>query len=115
MQTLEIPCSQIWATSSLGDILKSTSPGPEIPVDTHYHLLHCPRAASAFAGTAESRRQILGIRILALTNLAYVYSENQFTTKILQPDQYGPSRFQLEYQLAELVHGGNIKGVPGSG
>ena len=88
MQTLEIPYGQIKAVSSLEGILKSTL--PEIPVDTHYDLLHRHRVASALAGRAESRRQILGIRILALTNLAYVYSEHQFTTKILQPDQDGP-------------------------
>lgn len=113
MQTLEIPYSQIKAASSLEDILKSTL--PEIPVDTHYDLLHRLRVASALAGTTETRRQILGIRILALTNLAYVYSENQFTTKILQPDQDEPRRFQLVYQLAELVHSGDIKGASGSG
>ncbi|PWW73889.1 hypothetical protein C7212DRAFT_213953 [Tuber magnatum] len=113
MQTLEIPYSQIKAAPSLEDILKSTL--PEIPVETHYDLLHRLRVASALAGTTETRRQILGIRILALTNLAYVYSENQFTTKILQPDQDEPRRFQLVYQLAELVHSGDIKGASGDG
>ena len=62
MQTFEIPCSQIWAASRLKDILKSTS--PELPVHTHYDLLHRPRVTSALAWRAESRRQILGIRIL---------------------------------------------------
>ncbi|CAZ79591.1 unnamed protein product [Tuber melanosporum] len=113
MQTLEIPYSQIKAAPNLEDILKSTL--PETPADTHYDLLHRLRVASALAGTAETRRQILGIRILALTNLAYVYSENQFTTKILQPDQDEPRRFQLVYQLAELVHSGDIKGASGDG
>ncbi|KAG0131066.1 hypothetical protein HOY82DRAFT_349408 [Tuber indicum] len=113
MQTLEIPYSRIKAAPNLEDILKSTL--PETPADTHYDLLHRLRVASALAGTAETRRQILGIRILALTNLAYVYSENQFTTKILQPDQDEPRRFQLVYQLAELVHSGDIKGASGDG
>ncbi|RPB00949.1 hypothetical protein L873DRAFT_1678406 [Choiromyces venosus 120613-1] len=113
IQTLEIPYSQIKAAPNLEDILKSTL--PEIPVDTHYDLLHRLRVASALAGTTETRRQILGIRILALTNLAYVYSENQFTTKILQPDQDEPRRFQLVYQLAELVHSGDTKGASGDG
>jgi len=113
MQTLEMQYSPVKATSSLEDILKSTL--PKIPVDTHYDLSHRLRVASAPAGTAESRRQILAILALALTNPTYVHSENQFTNKILQPDQDYPWRFQLVYQLAELVHGGDIKGVSGSG
>ena len=88
MQWFEIPYSQSKAAPSLEDILKSTL--TEIPVDTHYDLLHQLRVASALAGTAELRKQILGIRVLALTNLAYVHSENQFTNKILQPDQDEP-------------------------
>lgn len=113
MQTLEIPYEQVRASPSLEEILKSTL--PEIPVDTHYDFLQRLRVASALAGSTKTRRQILGIRILALTNLAYVYSETQFSTKILQPDQDEPRRFQLVYQLAELVHSGDVKGGPTTG
>ena len=84
MQWLEIPYSLIKVASGLEDILKSTL--PEIPFDANYDLLHRLRVASALAGTAESRRQILGIRVLSLTNLPYVHSENQFTNEILQSD-----------------------------
>lgn len=107
MQTLEVPYSKIQTAPNLEDILKSTL--PEIPTDTHYDFLHRLRVASALSGSTDTRRQILGIRILALTNLAYVYSETQFSTKILAPDQDEPRRFQLVYQLAELVHSGDAK------
>lgn len=107
MQTLEVSYSKIQTAQNLEEILKSTL--PELPADTHYDFLHRLRVASALAGTTETRRQILGIRILALTNLAYVYSETQFSAKILAPDQDEPRRFQLVYQLAELVHSGDGK------
>lgn len=107
MQTLEVPYSKIQTAPNLEEILKSTL--PEIPADTHYDFLHRLRVASALSGSTDTRRQILGIRILALTNLAYVYSETQFSTKILAPDQDEPRRFQLVYQLAELVHSGDAK------
>lgn len=107
MQTLEVSYSKIQTAPSLEEILKSTL--PELPADTHYDFLHRLRVASALSGSADTRRQILGIRILALTNLAYVYSETQFSTKILAPDQDEPRRFQLVYQLAELVHSGDAK------
>lgn len=107
MQTLEVPYSKIQTASNLEEILKSTL--PELPTDTHYDFLHRLRVAYALSGSTKTRRQILGIRILALTNLAYVYSETQFSTKILAPDQDEPRRFQLVYQLAELVHSGDGK------
>lgn len=107
MQTLEVPYSKIQTATNLEEILKSTL--PELPADTHYDFLHRLRVASALSGSTDTRRQILGIRILALTNLAYVYSETQFSTKILAPDQDEPRRFQLVYQLAELVHSGDTK------
>lgn len=107
MQTLEVPYSKIQTAPNLEEILKSTL--PELPTDTHYDFLHRLRVASALSASTKTRRQILGIRILALTNLAYVYSETQFSTKILAPDQDEPRRFQLVYQLAELVHSGDGK------
>ncbi|KAL7269455.1 E3 ubiquitin-protein ligase tom1 [Rhizina undulata] len=107
MQTLEIPHHKIEAASNLEEILADTL--HDLPSDTHYDILHRLRVASALNGTVKSRRQILGIRILALTNLAYVYSETQFLTKILAPDQDEPRRLQLVYQLAELVHSGDAK------
>lgn len=107
MQTLEVPYSKIQTAPNLEEILESTL--PELPTDTHYDFLHRLRVASALSGSTDTRRQILGIRILALTNLAYVYSETQFSTKILAPDQDEPRRFQLVYQLAELVHSGDTK------
>ncbi|KAI5799845.1 hypothetical protein EDC01DRAFT_764959 [Geopyxis carbonaria] len=101
LQTLEIPYSAIKEASCLEDILKSTL--PELPAEVHYEFLHRLRVASALAGTLETRRKIVAIRILAITNLAYVYPDLQFSQKVGTLDQDEPRRLQLAYQFAELV------------
>ncbi|PYH80925.1 hypothetical protein BO82DRAFT_403035 [Aspergillus uvarum CBS 121591] len=98
---LEIPYSKI--SSSKAEDLLATYVG-EVPDDSKYELLHRIRTAQGLATSRDSREQILAIRILALTNLAYVYPEPLFQQKILQYDMEQPKRLQLAFQLAELVH-----------
>ncbi|KAI9677149.1 MAG: E3 ubiquitin- protein ligase upl1 [Trizodia sp. TS-e1964] len=77
---------------------------PNIPKEYHYELLHRLRVASALISSNESRQQILAIRLLAITNLAYIHPDALFQQKLLQQDSDEPRRLQLAYQLAELVH-----------
>jgi E3 ubiquitin-protein ligase HUWE1 len=105
LQTLEVPLSRIKESPNLEEIVKSTL--PNLPVESHYDFLHRLRVAAALSGDIETRRKILAVRILALTNLAYVYNEQQFALKILVSDQDEPRRLQLAYQLAELVQAGD--------
>ncbi|KAK6504659.1 hypothetical protein TWF481_006599 [Arthrobotrys musiformis] len=100
VQTLEIPASVIRSTN-ITDILKTEL--TKIPAEYHYELLQRIRVAKAFSESAESRRLILGIRILAVTNLSYVLSESNFSSRVLGPDNDEPKRLQLVYQLADLV------------
>lgn len=106
MQTFELPYSKVKSTS-MEEILRNTL--PDLPPDTYYEFLQRLRVAKALVTSPETRRKILAIRILAITNLAYVYSETTFHTRILLPDQDEPRRLQLVYQLAELVHNGDNK------
>lgn len=106
MQTFELPFSKIKSTS-MEEILRTSL--PDLPQDTHYEFLQRLRVAKALVTSPETRRKMLGIRILAITNLAYVYSETTFHTRILLPDQDEPRRLQLVYQLAEMVHSGDNK------
>lgn len=108
LQTLEVPYSRIKESPNLEEIVKSTI--SELPAESHYDFLHRLRVASALTGDVETRRKILAVRILALTNLAYVYNEQHFQQKILLLDQDEPRRLQLAYQLAELVQGGDKPG-----
>lgn len=111
MKTIEVPYSRISSTD-LDQILKGTL--PELPKDSHYDLLCKLRIARALTGSLSTRREILAIRILAITNLAYIYPEVTFQQKILQPDSDEPRRLQLAYQLADLVHppGHGGAGIP---
>lgn len=104
MQTFELPSSKV-KSMPIEEILKQSL--PDLPSDTHYEFLQRLRVAKALVASQETRRKILGIRILAITNLAYVYAENTFHARILLPDQDEPRRLQLVYQLAELVHSGD--------
>ncbi|KAI9706371.1 MAG: hypothetical protein M1836_003376 [Candelina mexicana] len=100
MKTLEISSSQV-STTPIYEILKDTL--PNVPRESHYELLSRLRVASALCTSRSTRREILAIRLLAITNLAYIHPETQFQQKILQQDSDEPRRLQLVFQLAELL------------
>ncbi|MCJ1392495.1 hypothetical protein MMC18_005362 [Xylographa bjoerkii] len=111
LRTILIPYSTI-ASTPLEEILETKL--SELPKDSHYDFLSRIRVAKALTQSLHSRRQILSIRILAITNLAYIYPEGLFQQKILQHDSDEPRRLQLAYQLAELIHppGNGKAGIP---
>ena len=111
MKTFEIPYSKI-SSASTHQILKEALPG--LPKDAHYDLLSKVRVSRALTTSLSTRRAILGVRLLAITNLAYIYPEGIFQQKILSQDSDDPRRLQLAYQLADLLHppGNNKSGIP---
>ncbi|KAL2073000.1 hypothetical protein VTL71DRAFT_10324 [Oculimacula yallundae] len=76
----------------------------DLPVDQKYELLTKLRVADALTTSVETRRQILAVRLLAITNLAYIHSEPVFLDVVMKQDSECPRRLQLIYQLAELIH-----------
>ncbi|KAK2627602.1 hypothetical protein QTJ16_003568 [Diplocarpon rosae] len=76
----------------------------DLPDEQRYELLTKLRVANALVTSLETRRQILAVRLLAITNLAYVHPEATFLDTVLKQDSEEPRRSQLIYQLAELVH-----------
>jgi len=100
-KVFEIPYARV-SSSKAEDLLESGL--PEVPSESKYDFLHKIRVAQGLSTSPSSRLQILATRILAITNLAYVYPEAVFQQKILQQDSDQPKRLQLAYQLAELVH-----------
>ena len=111
VKRLEISLSKIMS-SPVEDILRSSSDG--LPKDSQYELLTKLRNARAVTTSNSTRQQLVGIRLLAVTNLAYIYPESLFQQKILQHDSEEPRRLQLVYQLANLVHppGNGSSAVP---
>ncbi|KYK61208.1 TOM1 protein [Drechmeria coniospora] len=76
----------------------------DMPAAAKYEVFHRLRVAKALTGTVEHRQQILATRLLAITNLAYIYNESSFVDKVLRQDIDEIRRYQLVYQLAELIH-----------
>ena len=101
MKVLSVASDKVMSTP-IWKIMASVP--PEVPQETRYELLARLRVASALSMSLQTRQQILGIRILAVVNLAYIYPEHIFHQKLLQHDTDEPRRFQLTHQLAELVH-----------
>ncbi|KAL4979162.1 hypothetical protein BDW66DRAFT_118973 [Aspergillus desertorum] len=108
-KTLDIPTSVVLSSSA--EEIFSLHSG-EVPDDSKYELLNKIRIAKGLATSRSTREQILAIRILAITNLAYIYPEPLFQQKILQFDMEHPKRLQLTYQLGELVHLGASGDLP---
>ncbi|GIJ81976.1 hypothetical protein Asppvi_000479 [Aspergillus pseudoviridinutans] len=108
-KVLDIPYSKVSA-SKAEDLLAAHL--DELPDESKYELLHRVRTAQGVATSNSTREQILAIRILAVTNLAYVYPETLFQQRILQYDNEQPKRLQLAYQLGELVHLGASGDLP---
>ncbi|KAF7512007.1 hypothetical protein GJ744_002720 [Endocarpon pusillum] len=78
-----------------------------VPKSSYYELLHKLRVAYALLGAVESRRELLAVRILAVSNLAYISSDSTFQQRFLTHDREQPKRQQFAYQLADLLHLGS--------
>ncbi|TQV98004.1 HECT (ubiquitin-transferase) domain-containing protein [Cordyceps javanica] len=100
-KTFDIPQS-ILISSSMSQLLD------KLPNDmteaSKYEAFHRFRVAKALTGSQKSRQKILGARLLAITNLAYIHTESNFVEKVLRQDMDETRRYQLVYQLAELIH-----------
>lgn len=76
----------------------------DMPPASKYEAFHRIRVAKALTGSRDARQQLLAVRLLAITNLAYIHNESNFIEKVLRQDVDETRRFQLVYQLAELIH-----------
>lgn len=100
-KSLEIPQSAVTSTPIYKLIERMPS---DLPKGSKYEFLHRLRVAKALPGSLESRQDALKARLLAIQNLAYIHTEFTFIEKVLRQDHDEPRRFQLVYQLAELIH-----------
>ncbi|KAH6688555.1 E3 ubiquitin-protein ligase [Plectosphaerella plurivora] len=96
----DLPQSVV-ASQSIYDLLARCP--ADLPASAKYEFLNRLRIAKALVGTTEERQQALAVRLLAITNLAYIHQENVFMEKVMRPDVDETRRFQLVYQLAELI------------
>ena len=101
MANVEITAIQI-KTTSIEDLM--SNPPSEMPKDVQYDLLTRVRVAHAIMTSVETRQELVGIRLLALANLAYIYTEETFRQKILQRDSDEPRNLQLVHLLCDMLH-----------
>ncbi|CRK27645.1 hypothetical protein BN1708_014885 [Verticillium longisporum] len=100
-KVFDLPQSVV-ASSSIYDLLARCP--ADAPPHTRYEYLNRVRIAKALLGSVETRQQALAIRLLAITNLAYIHPENVFMEKVMRQDIDETRRYQLVYQLAEIIH-----------
>ncbi|KAK5997989.1 E3 ubiquitin-protein ligase TOM1-like [Cladobotryum mycophilum] len=100
-KSFELPQS-IVSSNSIYDLLNRCP--KDMPAASRYEVFHRLRVAKAITGSRQSRQQILAVRLLAIINLAYIHTESNFVEKVLRQDIDETRRFQLVYQLAELIH-----------
>jgi E3 ubiquitin-protein ligase HUWE1 len=106
-KVLEIPGEKV-LTADLEALVEEYM--PQVPEAERYVLLNKLRTAKAMAASAEQRRQVLAVRLLAITNLAYIYPESTFLNTVVKQDGDVPRRLQIIYQLAEILHSGSAEG-----
>ncbi|KAJ4016602.1 E3 ubiquitin-protein ligase tom1 [Fusarium irregulare] len=100
-KVFELPQSVV----SSAPIYRLMSSAPtDLPPASKYEVFHKIRVSKALMGSSESRQQLLTVRLLAINNLAYIHPEATFVEKVLRQDSDETRRFQLVYQLAELIH-----------
>ncbi|TAQ88206.1 hypothetical protein B7494_g3474 [Chlorociboria aeruginascens] len=100
-KTIEVPYSKL---KSVGIHALIRDLRRDLPKELQYELLAKLRTADALTTSLETRRQMLVIRLLAITNLAYIYPDSTLQENLLKQDGDEPRRFQLVFQLAELIH-----------
>ncbi|CAK7198415.1 E3 ubiquitin-protein ligase tom1 [Sporothrix eucalyptigena] len=100
---VEIPSSTVQSST----VYQLMAPLPaDMPPPSRYEVLNRIRIAKALLGSEETRQLALAVRLLAITNLAFIHPENTFLEQVLKQDSEEPRRFQLIYQLAELIRPG---------
>jgi E3 ubiquitin-protein ligase HUWE1 len=76
----------------------------DMPKASKYEVFNRLVVAKALMGSLETRQKILAVRLLAVTNLAYIHQDTIFVEKVLRQDIDETRRYKLVYQLAELIY-----------
>lgn len=110
-KTFELSADKI-SSSDIHELLKQGL--AKLPEGSHYELLHKLRVAKLLASGNDGRNDAIMLRMLAIANAGYVYSDKEFHVKLGQQDADEPRPLQLAYQLSELVHppGNGERGIP---
>ncbi|KIW06428.1 hypothetical protein, variant [Verruconis gallopava] len=99
---IELPSSYI-TSHSVEDAVQTNIESHNLPDSSCFEFLHRLRIAKALVGGRDDRLTLVGIRLLAIANLAYIESEPTFYSEFARADSEQPRQLQVAFQLAELV------------
>lgn len=99
-KVLSITSSKVMGTVAWELTREHVSDVPEI---SRYDLLNRIRIAKGLAEPETTHQELLEVRLLAISNLAYALGDTKFQEKVGQADSEEPQRFQLAKQLADLL------------
>ena len=103
LKVIEVAPNDISDVASIHHILRSAP--ADMPSDARYELLHKLRTAYGLVHSASSRRELLAIRLLAVTSLANVFSEAELPQKLFPPVAGSPPSKpqELIQQIVSLI------------
>ncbi|KAI9708647.1 MAG: hypothetical protein M1820_003865 [Bogoriella megaspora] len=99
-KVIDIPFSQV--TKSTAEELLDAKLSI-LPDDSRFDFLNRVRTSYAVLKSPSDREDLVSIRLLAIANLAYMYTETNFAQKIAQMDSDQPRQLQIVQQLAQLI------------
>ncbi|KAI7088657.1 putative E3 ubiquitin-protein ligase [Hortaea werneckii] len=76
---------------------------PNIPAELRFDLLNRVRIAKALTTPEDSAQELMEVRLLAISNLAFALSESKFHERVGVPDNEEPKRLHLAQQLCDLL------------
>ncbi|EXJ88976.1 E3 ubiquitin-protein ligase HUWE1 [Capronia epimyces CBS 606.96] len=76
----------------------------EMPPNARYELLHQLRVAYGLITSAKTRKELLAVRLLAISSLANVFNEPELSQKLFPTELGGPKPHDLVQQIISLIH-----------
>lgn len=76
----------------------------DMPPKAKYELLHQLRVAYGLITSVKTRKELLAVRLLAISSLANVFNEPELSQKLFPADLGGPKPHDLVQQIVGLIH-----------
>ncbi|EHY57695.1 E3 ubiquitin-protein ligase tom1 [Exophiala dermatitidis] len=76
----------------------------DMPPKARYELLHQLRVAYGLITSVKTRKELLAVRLLAISSLANVFNEPELSQKLFPTELGGPKPHDLVQQIVSLIH-----------
>ncbi|KAI6927124.1 putative E3 ubiquitin-protein ligase [Hortaea werneckii] len=99
-KVFSIPANKVSSTPAWALLREAL---PNIPAELRFDLLNRVRIAKALTTPEDSAQELMEVRLLAISNLAFALSESKFHERVGVPDNEEPKRLHLAQQLCDLL------------